>query len=139
MAKAFHFSCKNCSYSFTGPLGHVHASRDQVVSVICTECNKVEARRVNWTQIMPAAENISENLDKLEIQHELKAQEGEHSVMENMLRAADNKMEWNDYSLQLEDIFVCWSCENELFVWDMPVCPCCGDKMKQDFAVSLDD
>jgi hypothetical protein len=137
MSKAYHFTCQSCSYSYTGPIGHVHAKRDQVVSVLCPGCQVVEARRINWTQIVPYAENISDHLEKLQTQAQITADNA--NLMENMLQAAGSSMEWNDYSLQLEDIFVCWSCEEDMYIWDTPVCPCCGDKMQRDFSVSLED
>ena len=138
MSEAYHFTCHTCLYYYAGPVGHVHAKRDQVVSVICPSCRTIEARRLNWTQLLPEGHSISDHPEKLQVQPELKEHGLSHERLEGMVRAADNKMEWNDYSLYLEDVFTCWSCEKEVYIWDTPVCPCCGDRMKRDFNIDMD-
>ena len=139
MAKAYHFSCRQCSFSYTGPIGHKHAARDQVISVICPSCQVVEARRLNWTQIPPEAKPISDNLEEIVMNHEISGtQKTDHHKMEKMIRAVDKNIEWHDYSLYVEDVFKCWSCEEEMFLWDTAVCPCCGDKLQREFGIDMD-
>ncbi len=139
MAKAYHFNCKQCSFSYTGPLGHSHALRDQIISVVCPDCQVVEARKLNWTQLAPGARNISDHLEALVMNPEISGNEKtDHHLMENMIRAVDKNIEWHDYSLHLEDVFKCWSCEEEMYVWDIPVCPCCGGNLQREFSVDLE-
>ncbi len=103
--------------------------------MVCTTCTTIEARRINWIQVVPDAHKFSNATEKLQLQ----ADTQERDKPLHSSGKSETGMEWCDYSLQVADIFKCWSCENELYLWDKPICPCCGGMMNKDFSVRTED